>query len=414
MIWVDNNIDNVWLPYTQMQWGTKQLAVKTTDKCTIELEDGTKLIDGTSSWWAACHGYNHPHIVKAMQTQAAQLSHVMFAGLANKPAYELATRLCKLTKQDRCFFSDSGSTAVEVALKMAVQYWHNKGNTAKNKIICFKNGYHGDTMGAMSVSSAMHSDGPFSHHVPKQFIVSLPRDELEFAEFKDTLAAISKQTAALILEPLMQGAGGMRFHSSDVVAEIYKLCKQHDILFITDEVATGFGRTGYMFACDEVGITPDIICLGKALTAGMCTSAATLAGKHIFEAFYDKDLYKCFMHGPTYMGNPLACAAANSSLDIFAQQNVLNQVANIEQQLHTELKKFRKLDSVKTIRVRGAVGVIELYSGNLFFELRTKLVEQGVWLRPFGNVVYITPPFIITVSELQQVIDACYKVLDGV
>lgn len=413
-------LDHIWLPYTQHSLAPQLLPVVDAYGATLKLADGRELIDGISSWWTVCHGYKHPHLVKAIKAQVEKLSHVMFAGLAHEEPYRLAERLAKLTGMPRVFFSDSGSTAVEVALKMAAQYWHNQNkHTHKQRFLHFTNSYHGDTMGAMSVSDngGMHS--PYVGYMPMQFMVDIPSDEISFSEFDALLLSQKNQIAAVIIEPLVQGAGGMKFHSPDVLAEIYRITKKHEILFIADEIATGFGRTGYMFACEEAGIKPDIMCIGKALTGGMLTLAATLASDEVFGKFNDDKYEHAFMHGPTYMGNALASAAANASLDLFENEPRLEQVAKIESIMQEGLAKCEGLPLVKDVRVKGAFGVVQLALTNkeddnaLVMKLREKLVAQNVWLRPFGDIIYLAPPFIITEKELKTLIDAIYNTLKG-
>lgn len=414
--WLDDGLEHIWLPYAQMQNTFAPLPVISTEGTTITLSDGSKLIDGIASWWSACHGYNHPHILSAMQQQLGQMPHVMFAGLAHEPALKLSTRLAKLTGLPKVFFSDSGSTAVEVAMKMAVQYWANQGRKTKTRFVAFHNAYHGDTMGAMSVSdpeNGMHH--VYAPYMPMQYVTDLPVNEYDFAEFESVLKDNKKTIAGLIMEPLVQGAGGMRFHSPDIVAEIYRLCKAHDILFIADEVATGFGRTGTMFACDQVGITPDIMCIGKALTGGAITLAATLATQELFDAFLGEELGKAFMHGPTYMANPLACAAANAALDLFEKEPRLKQVEALEAQMWAGLKSLIENPAVEDIRVMGAIGVVELKSADweLIFALRQKFAERACWVRPFGNIIYLTPAFTITTDDLETLLKAVRDVVQS-
>jgi adenosylmethionine-8-amino-7-oxononanoate aminotransferase len=391
------------------------LPVVRTEGTRIHLADGRVLLDGIASWWTACHGYNHPHLVRAVQEQAETLPHIMFAGLTHEPAERLARRLVALAPPGltRVFFSDSGSTSVEVALKIAAQSYANQGHTAKKKFLSFENGYHGDTMGCMSVCDPVDSmHASFNHFMPRQFSVSLPTDEYGFAEFAELLEGIHHQLAGVIIEPLVQAAGGMRFHSPDVLAELYAICKRYDLLFIADEVATGFGRTGSLFACQEAGITPDILCIGKALTGGMMTLAATLTTEAVFNAFLSDDPTKALMHGPTYMANPLACAAANASLDLFETDARLAQVERIETTLHSLLQPLRRLPGIREVRVKGAIGVVEWQEGAFDARsLRPKLVEQGVWLRPFGKVLYIMPAFTITDAELERLVGAMERVL---
>ncbi|MCI5049632.1 MAG: adenosylmethionine--8-amino-7-oxononanoate transaminase [Rickettsiales bacterium] len=413
--WLDEGWQHIWLPYAQMQTTPHPLPVASAVGSTITLNDGTTLIDGIASWWSMCHGYQHPAIVKAITDQAQSLSHVMFAGLANEPAYRLSAKLAELLPAplDRVFFSDSGSTAVEVALKMALQYWRNKDQTKKSKFITFNHAYHGDTFGAMSVSGRGGMHSAFDSLTSKHFIVDIPNDEYSVAEFEETVADIAPLVAGLIVEPLVQGAGGMRFYSADVLAEIRRVCREHDILFIADEVMTGFGRTGSMFAFEEAGIVPDIVCLGKGLTGGHIPLAATVASDTIFEAFLDDSLDKALMHGPTFMGNPLGCAAALASLELFESEDRLKQVEAIEKQMRSELAPCKKIDGVLDVRVRGALGVVKIdASQEDMFPMRQEFLKHGVWLRPFSNVVYLAPPFVISTEELNQVTQAIQLVLE--
>ncbi len=414
--WLSDALQHIWLPYTQMKSAPSPLPVVSAQGSRIRLADGNELIDGIASWWSACHGYQHPHIVKQIRSQLDSLSHIMFGGLAHEPAYKLAARLVNITPKglSRVFFSDSGSTAVEVAMKMAVQYWYNNGNHQKSKFVCFRHAYHGDTMGCMSVADpdeGMHSN--FNNFMPRQYVMDIPNDEYSLAEFKEMLDGIKRSVAAVIIEPLVQCAGGMKFHSADILAEIHRICKARDILFIADEVATGFGRTGSIFACDEAGITPDIMCLGKALTGGFIGLAATLASDKVFEAFLSDKLEAAFMHGPTFMANPLACAAANASLDLFEQEPRMQQVEDIEMQLREELRPCRKLDNVVDVRVKGAIGVVQLDNPdwNYICELRRQFISKGVWLRPFGDMIYIMPAFTILSNELGQLTKSVQEIL---
>lgn len=393
------------------------LPVARTAGCRIILEDGRELVDGIGSWWSAAHGYNHPHLIDAARAQLEIMPHVMFGGLAHAPAYTLAARLAAMTPGrgalSRVFFADSGSIAVEVALKMALQYWLNLGKPKKDRFICLHGGYHGDTFGAMAVSDperGMHK--AFKNNIIRHFVLELPTDEYSMAEFAETLAAIAPQTAALIIEPLVQAAGGMKFHSPDVLAEIHRLCVAHEVLFIADEVATGFARTGSVFACEEAGIVPDILCLGKGLTGGVMTLAATLAGEHIFEAFLGEDRERALMHGPTYMANPLACAVANASLDLFERENRVGDAARIEMQLYKELRALAAHPQVHDVRVKGAIGVVELAPGVADpYALRARFVERGVWVRPFGDVIYLMPPLAIGEAELSLLTTAIKDVV---
>ena len=414
--WEIAGFDHIWLPYTQMQTAPLPLPVISASGVRLTLADGRELIDGIASWWCACHGYQHPHLVKEISSQLDRLAHVMFAGLAHEPAYTLARRLVSITPKglSRVFFSDSGSIAVEVAMKMAAQFWSNRKEPDKRKFICFRNGYHGDTMGGMSLAdpeTGMHR--ALNHYMPEQYVFDIPNSRTDLAALAESLEEIKETVAGLVIEPLVQAAGGMKFHSPETVAEIHRLCKQHRILFIADEIATGFGRTGSMFACGEAGITPDIMCLGKALTGGMMGLAATLATEEVFEAFLSDRLETALMHGPTFMANPIACAAANASLDLFEGEPRIAQIQAIETQLREELKPCHKLESVADVRVKGAIGVVQLSnpSGEYILALRQRFIEEGVWLRPFSDVVYIMPAFTISTTELTQLTDAVFKVL---
>ncbi len=412
--WLREGHQHIWLPYTQMQTAPMPMPVTHAEGCTITLEDGTKMIDAIASWWSVAHGHNHPHINAAIATQMKQFSHVMFAGLAHEAGYSLAKRLVDMTPDglNRVFFADSGSIAVEVALKMALQYWKQTGNSKKTKFIHFKRGYHGDTFGAMSVSASGWMHTVFNPLTHKHFQLPLPNDEYSMAEFSDMIEQIAPQTAALIMEPLIQGAGGMRFHSADILAEIRRICRDHEILLIADEIMTGFARTGSMFACDEAGIAPDILCLGKGLTGGAMTLAATLATETIYEAFLSDELGHALMHGPTFMGNPLACAAANASLDLFEQEDRIADAERIEAQCHDALRELNGLPGVRDVRCKGAVAVVQLEATmDDMFEMRPKFYAKGVWIRPFNDVIYILPPFTITAEELQQVTDAVCEIV---
>ncbi len=403
--WYDSGLASIWLPYAQMKTALPPLPVVRTEGSRIILADGRELIDGIASWWTACHGYNHPHIRACIQKQLEIMPHVMFGGLVHEPAIRLSQRLYALTGMNRVFFADSGSIAVEIALKMALQYWNNLGKSEKNRFICFKNGYHGDTMGAMSVSDpsqSMHK--AFKETVTKQYVA----DVADVAGFEALLK--NKDVAGVIIEPLLQGAEGMKFHSAETLAEIYRLTKKYGVLFIADEIATGFGRTGTMFACEQAKITPDIMCVGKALTGGTMTLAATLASQDIFEAFLSDDPEKAFMHGPTYMANPLACAAANASLDLFESEPRLKQVAAIEKQLREELEPCRALPNVVDVRVMGAIGVVQLSKIDTQ-KLRKAFVERGVWIRPIKDVIYLMPAFTITPQELSQLTESIAAIL---
>lgn len=402
--WLTEGWPHIWLPYTQMQNAALPQPVVNAEGCMLELADGRRLIDGISSWWSACHGHKHPYILQKMHEQLDALPHAMFGGLANERAYMLAKRLSDITpgNLNRVMLVDSGSVAVELALKMAIQYWRNQSKPTKNRFLCFRYGYHGDTLGAMGVSDPDQGyHQAFKHALIPQYLVDVPTGEYDFADFESLLADHHKHIAGCIIEPLVQGAGGMKFHSPDILAEIRRICARHEILFIADEIAVGFGRTGYLFACEEAGITPDILCLGKALTGGTITFAATLATETVYEGFLGDSTDTALMHGTTYMGTPLASAAAHASLDLFEQKPRLAQVAAIEAQLAEELAPCKTLPYVQDVRVKGAIGVVQLDANRMDIPwFRSKFIELGVWLRPIEDIVYITPPFIVTKDEL--------------
>jgi adenosylmethionine-8-amino-7-oxononanoate aminotransferase len=412
--WLTDGYAHIWLPYTQMQTAAMPEAVVGAEGCRIKLADGRELIDGTASWWSMCHGYQHPHIVEAITKQAQSLSHVMFGGLAHEPAYTLAKRLCTTAGMgmERVFFAESGSVAVEVALKMAQQYWRNMGQPKKSKFICLSHGYHGDTVGAMSVSSASDFNHAYDNLTHRNYTLDIPADEYSFAEFADTVAAIKGSVAALIIEPLVQAAGGFKLHSADILSEIRRVCREHDILFIADEIATGFARTGSLFACHEAAIEPDILCLGKALSGGHMPLAATLTNARVFEAFLGTEYEKALMHGPTFMAHPIACAAANASLDLFEREPRVAQAEALEQKLWDGLKQFRDRAGVLDVRVKGAIGVIEMDTdAENNARLRQEFIARGVWLRPFGHCLYLMPPLTISDAELEKIFEAIGAVL---
>ncbi len=409
-----SDLKHIWLPYTQMKTSAPPLKVVGAEGCRIKLADGRELVDGIASWWTACHGYRHPHIEKAVIEQIKTLPHMMFGGMVHEQALQLANRLVAISPAglSRVFFSDSGSVAVEIALKMALQYWQNKKQPNRNRFLCFRHGYHGDTTGAMSVSDPDSMHKAFRSYATKQYVVDIPSEEYGFAELDQLLEGVHKNIAAMIIEPLVQGAGGMKFYSPDVLAEISRLAKKHNIIFIADEIATGFGRTGSMFACNEAGVSPDIMCVGKALTGGTMTLAATLASEDIFEAFLSDDQDAAFMHGPTYMANPLACAAANASLDLFKSEPRLQQVEHIESILRQSLRACASLPHVEDVRIKGAIGVVQLEKA--FMDkawMKQRFIEEGVWLRPLEDVIYLTPPFTISDQELQKLTDAIVKIV---
>ena len=414
--WYADGLDRVWRPYTQMKTARPPLPVARTRGSRIVLADGRELIDGIASWWTACHGYNHPFIAAAVQRQLAEMPHVMFGGLVHEQALRLAQRLSELLPGDltRVFFSDSGSVAVEVALKMAVQYWINHGARGRTRFVAFRGGYHGDTTGAMAVcdpDEGMHA--LFAGLLPQQIVTDLPDSEERAAALERLLAEHCETIAGIVIEPLVQGAGGMLFHDRIVLRRLRALADKYDLLLIFDEIFTGFGRTGAMFACEFAGVVPDIITLSKALTGGTLPLAAMVATRKVFDAFWSDDPNKALMHGPTFMANALACAAANASLDLFAQEPRLRQIAEIEANLRAGLASCRNLPGVKDVRVKGAIGVVELEKIPDLDALRERFVEEGVFVRPFGRTVYLTPAFTIARDELDALTQAVHRVVAG-
>jgi adenosylmethionine-8-amino-7-oxononanoate aminotransferase len=412
--WLARGGAHIWLPYAQMKDLLAPLIAVHTEGGKIFLEDGRVLIDGVASWWTACHGYNHPHIVNAVKAQAERMPHVMFGGLNHEPALRLAQRLATITPGDlsHVFFSDSGSVAVEVAMKMAVQYWLNKGEKGRARFVHFRHGYHGDTMACMAVcdpDEGMHA--LLKDYLPQQFLAELPRDEKSANALDELLKREKSRLAAVLIEPLVQGAGGMKFHDTATLKRVADLCKKHNVLLIADEIFTGFGRTGTMFACEEAGVVPDILCLGKALTGGAVGLAATIARPHVFEAFLSDDPKKALMHGPTYMANPLACAAANASLDLFEREPRLEQVKKIEAALREGLEPCRNLPGVVDVRVKGAIGVVQLEKIRDREALRAQFTARDVWIRPFHDIVYLTPAFTIGEGALARLTDTICEVV---
>ncbi len=412
--WLRRGIEHIWLPYAQMKHTPLPAPVVATEGARIILADGRELIDGIASWWTACHGYNHPGIRAAVQAQLETLPHVMFGGLAHEQAYRLAERLGRLAGSDltRVFFSDSGSVAVEVAMKMATQYRLNRGERGRDKFLAFRGAYHGDTFAAMSVcdpAEGMHA--MFAGLLPRQIIANLPRDEASEKTLRALLEQRAPELTAIIVEPLVQGAGGMLFHDAAVLRRLRRLADDFGLLLIFDEIFTGFGRAGAMLACHAAGVAPDILTLSKALTGGTLPLAATIASTRVFDAFWSDDPAHALMHGPTYMGNALACAAANASLDLFETEPRLAQVAAISTQLRAELAPCRALPGVRDARVLGAIGVVELDRPAERAALMRAFIEQGCWIRPFGDIVYLTPAFTIAPDELSRLTRAICKTL---
>jgi adenosylmethionine-8-amino-7-oxononanoate aminotransferase len=403
--WFDAGMGHTWLPYTQMATEPPPVAVAGTDGLRIRLADGRELIDGMASWWTACHGYNHPRIVAAIKAQVDTMPHVMFGGLVHEAALTLARRLVALLPGDlnHVFFSDSGSVSVEVAMKMALQYWINRGQGDRRRFVSFQGAYHGDTFGAMSIADRAEGfHATFQSALTEQIQCALPRDEAAREAYIHILDENGAGIAAVVIEPLVQGGGGMLFHDAETLAFAVAEAQARSIPVIADEVFTGFGRTGSMFALEAAAVVPDIVCLSKALTGGAIGLGATVARAHIFDAFLGNDLASAFMHGPTYMANALACAAANASLDLFETEPRLDQVAGIEARLEDGLGPCRGLEGVADVRVKGAIGVVELNELPLrrLYALRRAFIDRGLWIRPFGRIVYLTPAFVIDADDL--------------
>ena len=412
--WYAKGWPNIWLPYTQMKTAIAPLAIDKTDGVRLYLSDGRVLIDGIASWWSAVHGYNHPKIVGAITQQVSKMPHVMLGGLLHEKVSLLAHRLAGLSlgEDARVFFSDSGSVAVEVAMKMAVQYWINSGQTGRTRFVSFEGNYHGDTFATMSVcdpSEGMHS--LFKDVSPPQLIAPLPRDEPSHKAYEALLDRHGDHIAAIVVEPLIQGAIGMRMFEPETLERMLGGARSRGIPIICDEIFTGLGRTGTMFAYEKTTVTPDIITLSKALTGGTVPLAATIAKAAIFDAFWSDDPDAALMHGPTFMGNATGCAAALASLDLFAEEPRLDQIAAIEAVLAEELKPLADLAAVKDVRVMGAVGAVELHENAAPNELKRRFIEQGVWLRPIGNVIYTTPSYTIDETDLKKLTGAIAKVV---
>ncbi len=413
---------HVWHPYATMPATLPPVAVRSADGVRLRLEDGRELIDGMSSWWAAIHGYNHPVLNAAIQSQLAQMSHVMFGGLTHRPAAELAALLVELTPAplDQVFFADSGSVAVEVAIKMALQYWQAEGRTEKTQLLTVRGGYHGDTFGAMAVCdpvTGMHH--LFTHALPRHHFAPLPGpafsaawDESGITGFRALLQQHRRRIAAVILEPIVQGAGGMRFYHPEYLRQVRSLCDQAGVLLILDEIATGFGRTGKLFAAEHAAVAPDILCVGKALTGGYLTLAATLATRRISTRISQDGTP--FMHGPTFMANPLACAVAIASIRLLLESPWHSRVAAIESCFRQGLEACRGWPGVRDVRALGAIGVIEFDEPLEMERVQPLLVEKGVWLRPFGRLLYAMPPLIIGGKELERVVRVMVEVTHSV
>ena len=411
---------HVWHPYSAMHSDMPVYHVASAEGVRLRLSDGRELIDGMSSWWCAIHGYNHPRLNQAVQNQLGEVAHVMFGGLTHSPAIRLVQKLVELTAEElqSVFISDSGSVSVEVAMKMAIQYWNAKGEPGKQRFATLRNGYHGDTLGAMSVCdpvTGMHS--LFNSVLSRQHFVERPASRFGQPCAASDVEALEKllrqqqaEIAALILEPIVQGAGGMYFYSADYLREARWLCDRYGVLLIADEIATGFARSGRMFACEHAGIAPDIMCVGKALTGGYMSLAATLASDEVSSGI-DGGNPGLFMHGPTFMANPLACAVALASIELLLESDWENRIAAIERQLRDGLAPCENLAQVAEVRCLGAIGVVELHRPVDMAGITREFVEAGVWVRPFGRLVYLMPPYVIGDEELRHLCSAVVEVL---
>lgn len=412
--------NHIWHPYASLLNPPPVYPVVRAEGVRIFLEDGRDLIDGMSSWWSALHGYNVPELNHALRAQMEQMSHVMFGGLTHQPAIALCKKLVEITPPglNRVFLADSGSVSVEVAIKMALQFWHAQGKPNKNKLLALRNGYHGDTFGAMATCdpvTGMHHlfAGQLSQHLfapaPRTPFGQLCSDE-DIGELEKLVVQNHDVLAAVILEPIVQGAGGMRFYSADYLRRVKALCDEYDLLLIADEIATGFGRSGQLFACDHAAISPDILTLGKALTGGTLTLAATLCSDRIAEGICHGEA-GVFMHGPTFMGNPLACSVANASIDLLLSSPWQQKVESIETQLKAQLAPLEQAEGVADVRALGAIGVVEMREPVNMARVQEALIERGVWLRPFGKLVYTMPPYTIAEADLTQLTASMVEVL---
>ncbi len=411
---------HVWHPYASAFINDPVYPVRGARGCEIELLDGRVLIDGMASWWCVIHGYSHPILTRAVRDQLGRMAHVMFGGFTHAPAVELAERLVAITPEplQHVFLCDSGSVSVEIAIKMAIQYWHAKDQPQKQRLLTIRGGYHGDTLGAMSVCdpvTGMHT--LFRGILPQQLFAPAPTCRFGEACSADDLAALTErlaqrhhELAGLILEPIVQGAGGMRFYSADYLRQARALCDRYGVLLIADEIATGFGRTGRLFACEHAAIAPDIMTVGKALTGGCMTLAATIATREVAQTISSGEP-GVFMHGPTFMGNPLACAVANASIDLLLGQDWAAEIRRIERGLNAGLAPCRGLPGVADVRVLGAIGVVELDHPVALAEIQPRFIARGVWLRPFGRLVYLMPPYIVSDDQLATLCEAVVAVV---
>ncbi len=413
--------NHIWHPYTSTTNPLPVFYVKSAKGVYLKLKNGKKLIDGMSSWWSVIHGYNNKELNKAAKDQLNKMSHIMFGGLTHQPAIDLAKKLIEITPSNlqKIFFSDSGSVSVEIAIKMAIQYWQSKKQPQKNKLLTIKSGYHGDTFKAMSVcdpETGMHHI--FNGSMPQNYFAEQPKirfsqkwDSSDILSIKTILEDNNENIAAVILEPIVQGAGGMWFYSPQYLNNLRNLCDKHNVLLIFDEIATGFGRTGKLFATNYTNIQPDIMCLGKALTGGYLSLAATLTTSEIAKTISQGEA-KVFMHGPTFMANPLACAIANTNIELLFSYDWENKIKNIENQLNNELNTLKTNTKVNDVRILGAIGVVEMKEPVNMAILQQKFVDLGVWIRPFGKLIYLMPPYIIKPLEITKLTKAIKKVID--
>lgn len=417
---IDSDKQTLWHPYSSFASDSPVFPVVSANGVRLKLADGRELIDGMASWWCAIHGYNHPQMNQAINQQLNNMSHIMFGGLTHPPAIQLAQTLIAITPDtlSSVFFSDSGSVAVEVAMKMAIQYWHGKQQAQKQTFISLRQGYHGDTFGAMSVcdpDTGMHR--LFSQALSQQIFIEAPNrsfneicTEADLASLKNALINNHSRVAAFILEPVVQGAGGMRFYSPDYLNKARALCDEFNVLLIFDEIATGFARTGKLFACEHSQVQPDIMCIGKALTGGYLTLAATLTNTEIAQSISNHEP-GVFMHGPTFMANPLACAAANQSIELLLRSDWQSKIPTIESWLNYFLTPCANLEQVAEVRILGAIGVVECKQAVDINSIQPALVDKGVWIRPFGKLIYLMPPYIIEKDEIEKLCSAIYDVL---
>ncbi len=421
--WFESDQNHIWHPYSAMGSNLPVFPVESAHGVRLKMSDGRELIDGMSSWWCAIHGYNHPEMNRALKAQIDKVSHLMFGGLTHQPAAELAAKLVEITPEplQTVFFADSGSVSVEVAMKMAIQYWHSQGEPQRQRFVTLRSGYHGDTFAAMSVCdpvTGMHS--LFSETLTQQYFVPQPQARFgepahpeELTALRQTLESHGDQIAALILEPIVQGAGGMWFYSADYLTQARRLCDEYNVLLIADEIATGFGRSGKLFACEHAGIAPDIMCVGKALTGGYLTLAATLTTQRIGDAISQGEP-GVFMHGPTFMGNPLACSAGLASLELLLSSDWQHNIRRIEEGLKRGLTPCRDMAQVKDVRILGAIGVVEMQQPVDMERLPQQFVDRGVWVRPFNRLIYLMPPYIIDDDDLTQLTSVVTEVVEGI